>query len=138
MAINAFVTTQLAAAVATLAWVGAEWVKTGRPTTLGAASGAVAGLVAVTPAAGFVTPMAAIVIGGIAGIVCYRAVSLKYKFGYDDSLDVVAVHLVGGIVGSLAVGLFASERGQPEHDRRPARRRRLRTPVQADRGRGVR
>ena len=68
LAINAFVTTQLAAAVATLAWVGAEWVKTGRPTTLGAASGAVAGLVAVTPAAGFVTPMAAIVIGGIAGI----------------------------------------------------------------------
>jgi Amt family ammonium transporter len=113
LAINAFVTTQLAAAVAALAWVGAEWLRTGRPTTLGVASGAVAGLVAVTPAAGFVTPLAAMAIGGIAGVVCYRAVSLKYKFGYDDSLDVVAVHLVGGIVGSLAVGVFASSAVNP-------------------------
>jgi Amt family ammonium transporter len=108
LAINAFVTTQLAASVAALAWVAAERVRSGRPTTLGVASGAVAGLVAITPAAGYVTPISAIAIGAIAGVVCYLAVSLKYKFRYDDSLDVVAVHLVGGIVGSLAVGMFAS------------------------------
>jgi len=108
LAINAFVTTQIAAAVATLAWVVAEWLRTGRPTMLGAASGAVSGLVAITPAAGFVSPMAAMVIGAVAGVVCYRAVSLKFRFGFDDSLDVVGVHLVGGIVGSLAVGVFAS------------------------------
>jgi Amt family ammonium transporter len=108
LAVNAFVTTQLAASVAALAWVAAEKMRGGRPTTLGVASGAVAGLVAITPAAGYVTPMSAIAIGTIAGVICYLAVSLKYKFRYDDSLDVVAVHLVGGIVGSLAVGLFAS------------------------------
>ncbi|HUP14817.1 MAG TPA: ammonium transporter [Acidimicrobiia bacterium] len=107
IAINAFVTTQIAAAVAALAWVVAEWMKTGKPTTLGAASGAVAGLVAITPGAGFVSPMSAIVIGLAGGFVCFSAVSLKSRFGYDDSLDVVGVHLAGGIVGSVLLGVFA-------------------------------
>jgi Amt family ammonium transporter len=107
IAINAFVTTQIAAAVAALAWVVAEWMKTGKPTTLGAASGAVAGLVAITPGAGFVSPMSAIVIGLAGGFLCFGAVSLKSRFGYDDSLDVVGVHLAGGIVGSVLLGVFA-------------------------------
>jgi ammonium transporter, Amt family len=107
VAANAFVTTQIAAAIAAGGWVFAEWLKTGKPTTLGAASGAVAGLVAITPCAGFVGPMSAIVIGVIAGVLCFLAVSLKFRFGYDDSLDVVGIHLVGGIVGSLLLGLFA-------------------------------
>jgi len=108
IAINAFVTTQIAASVAALGWVLAEWRKTGKPTTLGAASGAVAGLVAITPGAGFVSPLSAIAIGLIAGFVCFAAVSLKFRFGYDDSLDVVGVHLVGGMVGSILTGVFAS------------------------------
>ena len=107
IAVNAFVTTQIAAAVAALAWVVAEWMKTGKPTTLGAASGAVAGLVAITPGAGFVSPMSAIVIGLAGGFLCFAAVSLKSRFGYDDSLDVVGVHLAGGIVGSVLLGVFA-------------------------------
>jgi Amt family ammonium transporter len=107
IAINAFVTTQIAAAVAALAWVVAEWMKSGKPTTLGAASGAVAGLVAITPGAGFVSPMSAIVIGLAGGFLCFGAVSLKSRFGYDDSLDVVGVHLAGGIVGSVLLGVFA-------------------------------
>jgi Amt family ammonium transporter len=107
IAISAFVTTQIAAAVAALAWVVAEWMKTGKPTTLGAASGAVAGLVAITPGAGFVSPMSAIVIGLAGGFLCFGAVSLKSRFGYDDSLDVVGVHLAGGIVGSVLLGVFA-------------------------------
>jgi Amt family ammonium transporter len=107
VAANAFVTTQVAAAIAAGGWVFAEWIKTGKPTTLGAASGAVAGLVAITPCAGFVGPMSAIIIGLVAGVVCFLAVSLKFRFGYDDSLDVIGVHLVGGIVGSLMLGLFA-------------------------------
>ena len=107
IAINAFVTTQIAAAVAALAWVVAEWMKTGKPTTLGAASGAVAGLVAITPGAGFVSPMSAIVIGLAGGFICFSAVNLKSRFGYDDSLDVVGVHLAGGIVGSVLLGVFA-------------------------------
>jgi len=107
IAINAFVTTQIAASVAALAWVVAEWMKNGKPTTLGAASGAVAGLVAITPGAGFVSPMSAIVIGLAGGFACFAAVSLKPRFGYDDSLDVVGVHLVGGIVGSVLLGVFA-------------------------------
>jgi ammonium transporter, Amt family len=107
IAINAFVTTQIAASVAALGWVVAEWMKTGKPTTLGAASGAVAGLVAITPGAGFVSPMSAMAIGLVAGFVCFAAVSLKFRFGYDDSLDVVGVHLAGGIVGSVLVGVFA-------------------------------
>jgi len=81
---------------------------TGKPTVLGTASGAVAGLVAITPAAGFVTPVAAIIIGLAAGVVCFMAVRMKPRFGYDDALDVVGVHMVGGILGALATGLFAS------------------------------
>ncbi len=106
-AINAMVTTQIGAALGALGWVVAEWRKRGAPTTLGAACGAIAGLVAITPAAGFVGPLAAFVFGVLAGVVCYAAVSLKLRFGYDDSLDVVGVHLVGGIVGSLLVGVLA-------------------------------
>jgi len=85
-----------------------EKIRNGHPTSLGAASGAVAGLVAITPACAFVAPWAAVVIGFFAGIFCALAVGLKYKFGFDDSLDVVGVHLVGGIWGSLAIGLFGT------------------------------
>ena len=106
-AVNAMVTTQIGASLGALGWVAAEWRKTGAPTMLGAASGAVAGLVAITPAAGFVGPAAAFVFGLLAGIVCYFAVSLKFRLGYDDSLDVVGVHLIGGIVGSLLLGFLA-------------------------------
>ena len=104
---NAFLTTQIAAGVAALAWVLAEQVKHGRPTTLGFASGAVAGLVAITPAAGFVSPLWALVIGAAAGVICFLALQIKFRYGFDDSLDVVAVHMVGGIVGALLLGLFA-------------------------------
>jgi Amt family ammonium transporter len=107
LAANAFVTTQIAAGVAATAWAIAEAVVHGKPTTLGFASGAVAGLVAITPAAGFVGPLAAIVIGIAAGLVCFWALRLKFRFNFDDSLDVVAVHLVGGIIGALLVGVFA-------------------------------
>jgi len=109
LAASAFVATNLGAAAATLTWMFAEWASHGKPTVLGAASGAVAGLVAITPASGFVGPMSAIIIGGIAGVVCYKAVNLKSKFGYDDSLDVVGVHFVGGTTGALLTGLFASK-----------------------------
>ncbi|MHB8173775.1 MAG: ammonium transporter [Nitrospirota bacterium] len=105
---TAFVVTHLATAAAALTWMFAEWMHRGKPTVLGAASGAVAGLVAITPASGFVTPMASMIIGGVAGVLCYTAVSLKPKFGYDDSLDVVGVHGVGGTWGALATGLFAT------------------------------
>ena len=91
------------------AWMLTEWSSRGKPTVLGAASGAVAGLVAVTPAAGFVTPMASILIGAVAGVLCYTACNLKSKLGYDDSLDVVGVHGVGGTWGALATGLFATK-----------------------------
>ncbi len=114
LAASAFVATHVAAAMAALGWVAAEWIKTGKPTTLGAASGAVAGLVAITPCAGFVGPLAAIVIGIAAGVICFLAVSLKFKLRYDDSLDVVGVHLVGGIVGSLLLGVFAQRSINPE------------------------
>jgi Amt family ammonium transporter len=109
LASSAFTSTHLATCAATLAWVGTEWIVRGKPTTLGAASGAVAGLVAITPAAGFVGPMAAILIGIGSGVICYLAVLLKPRLGYDDSLDVVGVHCVGGIWGALATGLFASK-----------------------------
>ena len=109
LASSAFTATHLATAAATLAWIGTEWIFRGKPTTLGAASGAVAGLVAITPAAGFVGPMSAIIIGILAGVICYLAVLAKPKLGYDDSLDVVGVHCVGGMVGALATGLFASK-----------------------------
>ena len=108
LAANAFVTTHMAAAAAALGWIFVEWWHSGKPTTLGAASGAVAGLVAITPAAGFVGPMAAIVIGGLGGVICYGGVLMKGKLGYDDSLDVVGIHGVGGTWGALATGLFAS------------------------------
>jgi len=109
LAATAFVNTNSAAAAAALGWMAAEWIRAGKPTMLGGASGAVAGLVAVTPAAGFVTPMASIVIGILAGIVCYTAVSLKPRFGYDDALDVVGVHMVGGTLGALLTGVFATK-----------------------------
>ena len=108
-AANALVTTQVAAAVAATAWVIAEAIRHGKPTTLGFASGAVAGLVAITPAAGFVSPLGAIAIGLAAGVICFAALQLKFRFNFDDSLDVVAVHLVGGIVGALAIGLIAEQ-----------------------------
>jgi Amt family ammonium transporter len=107
VAAQAFVNTHLAAAAGMLGWLLVERIKDGHPTTLGAASGAVAGLVAITPCAGFVGGLAPLAIGFVAGAVCLLAIGLKYKFGYDDSLDVVGVHLVGGIIGSLMVGLFA-------------------------------
>ncbi len=104
----AFITTFIAPAAAGLAWMAVEWIHTGKPTALGLATGILVGLVSITPGAGFVTPMAAIVIGIIAGIVCYEAVMLKGKLGYDDSLDVFGVHGVGGITGALLTGVFAS------------------------------
>jgi ammonium transporter, Amt family len=107
IAAQALVNTHMAAAAAMLGWLAVERLRTGHATTLGAASGLVAGLVAITPCAGFVGGMAPIAIGAIAGGVCALAVSLKFKFGYDDSLDVVGVHLVGGLVGSLLLGFFA-------------------------------
>jgi Amt family ammonium transporter len=103
-----FVNTQVATAAAMLAWLAYEKIRHGAFTTLGAASGAVAGLVAITPAGGSCSPLGAIAIGAIAGLLCAMAVGLKYKFGYDDSLDVIGVHLVGGVVGSLLVGFFAT------------------------------
>ena len=107
-AVLAFFTTQVATGTAALSWVLTEKLVRGKPTTLGAASGAVAGLVAITPGAGFVGSTAAILIGLAAGVVCYLAIFLKEKLGYDDALDVVAVHGVGGLWGALATGLFAS------------------------------
>jgi Amt family ammonium transporter len=114
LATVAFVGTHLATCAAALAWVAAEWIVRGKPTTLGAASGAVAGLVAITPAAGFVGPMSAIIIGILAGVICYLAVLAKVRLGYDDALDVVGVHCIGGIVGALATGLFASKLVNPD------------------------
>jgi Amt family ammonium transporter len=108
LAASAFLATNTAAAAAALGWMFTEWTMRGKPTVLGAASGAVAGLVAITPAAGFVGPVASIVIGAIAGFVCYSACNFKAKLGYDDSLDVVGVHFVGGTWGALATGLFAT------------------------------
>jgi ammonium transporter, Amt family len=113
LASSAFMATHTAASLAALGWMLAEWIRTGKPTMLGAASGAVAGLVAITPASGFVTPLAAIVIGFFAGIVCYSACLLKPLFGYDDSLDVVGVHGVGGIFGAIMTGVFASKAVNP-------------------------
>jgi Amt family ammonium transporter len=105
----AFINTQVAAAGALLGWLLVEKVRNGHATSLGAASGAVAGLVAITPACAFVAPWAAVVIGLMAGILCALAVGIKYALGFDDSLDVVAVHLVGGIWGSLSIGLFGAQ-----------------------------
>lgn len=103
------VTTFVATCAATLAWLTFEKIKTGHVTGVGAASGAITGLVAITPACGSVTPVGAICVGAIAGAICVYAVGLKDRFGYDDSLDVVGVHLVGGLIGTLLIGFFASE-----------------------------
>jgi ammonium transporter, Amt family len=109
LATGAFVNTHLSAAGATLGWVGMEWLRTGKPSVLGAISGSVAGLVAITPAAGFVTPMSAMVIGLLGGILCYFMVSkIKGFFGYDDSLDAFGVHGAGGTLGALLTGVFAT------------------------------
>jgi Amt family ammonium transporter len=104
----AFITTFVAPAAAGLSWMAIEWMHTGKPTALGFATGILAGLVVITPAAGFVTPMAAIIMGLIAGVICYEAVMLKGKLGYDDSLDAFGVHGVGGITGAILTGVFAS------------------------------
>jgi Amt family ammonium transporter len=114
LATSAFVVTHIATAAATLAWMFTEWSARGRPTVLGAASGAVAGLVAITPASGFVGPLSAIIVGAVAGYLCYTACNLKARLGYDDSLDVVGVHGVGGTWGALATGLFASKAINPD------------------------
>lgn len=105
----AFVVTHMATSAAAMSWVFAEWIIKGKPTTLGVASGAVAGLVAITPASGYVGPVSSVIIGAVAGVVCYLAVLAKGPLGYDDSLDVVGVHAVGGIWGAIATGLFASK-----------------------------
>ncbi|MCS5608231.1 MAG: ammonium transporter, partial [Alphaproteobacteria bacterium] len=106
----AMAVTQIATAAAALAWMAAEWMMRGKPSVLGIASGAVAGLVAITPAAGFVLPGGALVLGLIAGIGCFLAVMwLKLKLGYDDALDVFGIHGVGGIIGALLTGVFAAE-----------------------------
>ena len=108
LASSAFVNTQLGAAAAIFGWIIPERIRTGRVSTIGAATGAVAGLATITPAAGYVPPLAALVIGLAAGFVCFQAVSVKGRFGYDDSLDVVGVHMVGGVLGVLLTGAFAS------------------------------
>ncbi|MFQ5895131.1 MAG: ammonium transporter [Nitrospinota bacterium] len=109
----AFTTTHIAAAAAAFAWGVAEWAVHGKPSMLGVASGIVAGLVAITPAAGFVGPIAALIIGIAAGLVCYAACRAKRRFGYDDALDVFGIHAVGGALGALATGLFASTLWNP-------------------------
>jgi Amt family ammonium transporter len=114
LAANAFVVTHVASATAALSWIIMEWMHRGKPTTLGAASGAVAGLVAITPASGFVGPASALIIGAMAGIICYGGILLKSKLGYDDSLDVVGIHGLGGTWGALATGLFASKLINPD------------------------
>ena len=114
LAVNAFVVTNTAAAAAGLSWAIIEWITNGKPTIFGAASGAVAGLVAITPAAGFVGVIPAIIIGLLVSVFCFTAVSIiKPKFGYDDSLDAFGVHCVGGMWGALATGLFASKAVNP-------------------------
>ena len=108
LASSAFVNTQLGAAAAIFGWIIPERIRTGRVTTVGAATGAVAGLATITPAAGYVPPLAALVIGLLAGFICFQAVAAKDRLGYDDSLDVVGVHMVGGALGVLLTGAFAS------------------------------
>ncbi len=108
LATSAFVATHLATAAAVMGWLLAEWKHRGKPTLLGAVSGAVAGLVAITPACGFVGPMASIIIGFVAGAVCYGAVVAKFRMGYDDTLDAFGVHGIGGMIGMVGTGLFAA------------------------------
>jgi len=114
LAVSAFLATNTAAAAAALGWMFTEWMTRGKPTVLGAASGAVAGLVAITPASGFVGPVSALMIGALAGVFCYSACNFKSKLGYDDSLDVVGVHGVGGTWGAIATGLWASKAVNPD------------------------
>lgn len=114
LATNAFVTTHFAAASAMLAWTCVEWLRNGKPSVLGAISGAVAGLVGVTPAAGFVTPMSAIIIGLAVGVGCYLMVAeIKHLFGYDDTLDVFGIHGFGGTLGAILTGVFATSQINP-------------------------
>ena len=115
LAANAFVTSQAAAAAATLSWVVTEWRISGKPTILGAASGCIAGLVAITPAAGFVAPLPSVIIGLVGGVVCYFAVAvLKEKLGYDEALDAFGVHGIGGMWGALATGIWATTEINPD------------------------
>ncbi|MCA1710688.1 MAG: ammonium transporter [Actinobacteria bacterium] len=113
LAVHALVNTHLAGAGGLIAWIGMERLRNGAATTLGAASGAVAGLVAITPACGYLDPLPALLLGLVAGGACVLAVQLKYRAGYDDALDVVGVHFVGGIIGTLYLGLFASDSFNP-------------------------
>jgi len=114
LATSAFVATHFGAAAAVVGWCAAEWIRNGKPSALGAISGAVAGLVAITPAAGFVGPMAALAIGLIAGLLCYTMVAkVKARFGYDDTLDAFGVHGAGGTAGALLTGIFASSTVNP-------------------------
>lgn len=114
LAANAFVTSQAAAGAATLSWVITEWKMNGKPTILGAASGCIAGLVAITPAAGFVAPLPSIIIGLVGGVVCYLAVAvLKERLGYDDALDAFGVHGIGGTWGAIATGIWATTEINP-------------------------
>ncbi len=114
LASSAFVATHLATAAAVFGWTGAEWLRNGKPSVLGAISGAVAGLVAITPASGFVSPMSALIIGLLAGMVCYLMVAVvKAAFGYDDSLDAFGVHGAGGTLGALLTGIFATQTVNP-------------------------
>ena len=113
LAALALVNTHIAAGVGAVAWAGVEWARHGKPSALGVASGLVAGLVAITPAAGFVGPMSAMAIGLAAGFVCYGGVLLKNQFCYDDSLDVFGVHGVGGLAGALLTGVFAAKVWNP-------------------------
>ncbi|MGD0210758.1 MAG: ammonium transporter [Desulfomonilia bacterium] len=109
VAVSAFVATHLGGMAGLTTWIIVEWIHRGKPTTLGAASGAVAGLATITPGSGFVGPNSAIIIGCLAGLICYACVASKSRFGYDDSLDVVGIHGVGGIIGTLLVGVFATK-----------------------------
>lgn len=113
VAAQAFLNTFIAGAAGMIAWLAVEYLRDGHATTLGAASGVIAALVAITPAAGFVGGMHSLVFGAVAGVVCYFAIQLKFKFGYDDSLDVVGVHFVGGITGGVLLGLFADNNAIP-------------------------
>ncbi|WP_240194911.1 ammonium transporter [Desulfobulbus rhabdoformis] len=113
VAATAFVATHLGGMAGMAMWTILEWVKLGKPTTLGAASGAISGLATITPAAGFVGPNAAIIIGLIAGVVCYVAVNLKSRFKFDDSLDVVGIHGIGGVTGTILLGVFATKAVNP-------------------------
>ncbi len=113
IAVSAILATHAAAATGAIAWCGVEWAHRGKPTVLGVASGAVSGLATVTPAAGYISPLFAIAIGVVAGMACYAAIVWKGRFGYDDSLDVVGIHGVGGVIGILATGLCASKAVNP-------------------------